>query len=170
MRSGGLGSGAVRLPRHHRQWQQRQRAAQHLSRNENSGCLQVPRQLRSRDDKLRLPLPIRPRRLDLGCCQRFRAPKERRRPDAAGKAARPPAGSGKGAQLEYQDIDPSLLDRVHTTNTPQRLAIEHDSQLWKIIPTPILPASYPDSSSTESSFRLPRLLLVKQGNAQRHPR
>lgn len=36
------------------------------------------------------------------------------------------AGSGTGARLEYQDIDPSFLDLVRTTITEQRAAFEHE--------------------------------------------
>ena len=36
------------------------------------------------------------------------------------------AGSGTGARLEYQDIDPSFLELVGTTVTEQRAAFEHE--------------------------------------------
>lgn len=36
------------------------------------------------------------------------------------------AGSGTGARLEYQDIDPSFLEMVGTTTTDQRATFEHE--------------------------------------------
>lgn len=36
------------------------------------------------------------------------------------------AGSGTGARLEYQDIDPSFLELIGTTVTEQRVAFEHE--------------------------------------------
>ncbi len=37
------------------------------------------------------------------------------------------AGTGTGARLEYQDIDPSFLEMVGTTVTDQLVALERDS-------------------------------------------
>ena len=36
-------------------------------------------------------------------------------------------GSGRGARLKYEDIDPSVLERVNTKVTDQPVELERDS-------------------------------------------